>query len=79
MDLLSLEDAKSFNLRLVVSMHRLRSASNPDGLIIIVLISLKDERALTMGCKQHHYWLPQRTEKKIVLQNYDHISPEHAN
>ena len=58
MYLLSLEGAKSCNLCLVVSMHRLKSISElgPPAFIIIVLISLKDDRALSMGYKQHHYW-----------------------
>jgi len=79
MYLLSLEGAKSFNFCLVVSMHRLRSISDPDELIIIVLISLKDERALTMDCKQHITISPlTKDREKIVLRNYDSLSPEHA-
>ena len=63
---LSLEGAtgKSFNFRLVASMHRLRSIPDPKGLIIIVLISLKDDRASTMGCKQISRLALLKEEKK---------------
>jgi hypothetical protein len=52
MYLLSLEGAKSFNFCVVASMHRLRTFSDPDALIIIVLIFVKDGRASTMDYKQ---------------------------
>ena len=65
MYLLSLEGAKAINLCLVVSMIRSKSfPKQGPALIIIVLIFLKDDRALIMSCKQHHYWLSEKERKK---------------
>ena len=65
MYLLSLEGAKAINLCLVVSMIRSKSfPKHGPALIIIVLIFLKDDRALIMSCKQHHYWLSEKERKK---------------